>query len=243
VLTEVWFITFILTIIIPVTKEVIEDATVVCTFELVLLADIVANLAVLIRAFIIAFPSTVIVSITHPSTGDAVALWTLELCILVAPVPLTHLCILIAPVIAVRRAVTLPVLADAALLVLAGERLGAAGVCAAGLVLPAGTVLVPVAHPAHVDTPPVPASEGGVGTAGAEKPVSAVPTWAVQLICAIPAVVMTITTPLGQDAVGGAGAVLQVPGPVLRHHAGGHQPATVCPWTVLLITCVRTVGN
>ena len=128
VFTQFGLIAVVLTIIVTIAKEVVKDAAVVCTLELVFLADVVTNLVVLVRAFFRITTATVIVAVTHPALRNALALRALEVGVLATGPSLALRLLLIAPVLTVRRAVTAPVLADTAPLVLTLEGQGPTGV-------------------------------------------------------------------------------------------------------------------
>lgn len=171
------------------------------------------------------------------------ALWTLEFCIRMALLRLTLRLVLVAAILTVPRAITLPVLADAAFLVLALKRLRTASFAAVPFILPLGAVPVPVTHPAKVDTPAIATCEGGVRTAGSQRGSSPFVAWAVSLVGAVPAVIMAVTPPLWQDTVCGVRAVHQVRGPVLGHQAIGDKPPAVAGGTSHLVTGIRAVWH
>ena len=94
-----------------------HQPAVVDIFELDFMTDIVADLVLLVRAFLRIIISTDIVVVTHPPPRYALALRALEVSMLATGLAWPGL-LFIAPVFTARCAVAMPVLADTAPLVL-----------------------------------------------------------------------------------------------------------------------------
>ena len=138
------------------------------------------------------------------------ALRTLEVSILTAR-PLLTLCfVLVTAIFAVTSAIAPPVFADAALLVLALERVLSAGVHAVKFIFPLRTVLVSVTDPTHVDTATIATGESSIWTAGTQQLGATVHIWAIGFISSIPTVIVAVTPPFRQNAVGGSCASHQI---------------------------------
>ena len=142
------------------------------------------------------------------------ALRTLEVSILTARPLLTLSFVLVATIFAVPSAVAPPVLADAALLVLALERVFSAGVHAVKFIFPFRTVLVSVTDPTHVDTATIATGESSIWTAGTQQLDATVHIWAIGFIGSVPAVIVAVTPPFRQNAVGGSCASNQILGSI-----------------------------
>ena len=142
------------------------------------------------------------------------ALRTLEVSILTAR-PLLTLCfVLVTAIFAIPSAIAPPVFADAALLVLALERVFSAGVHAVKFIFPFRTVLVSVTDPTHVDTATIATGESSIWTAGTQQLDATVHIWAIGFIGSIPAVIVAVTSPFRQNAVGGSCASHQILGSI-----------------------------
>ena len=142
------------------------------------------------------------------------ALRTLEVGILTTRPLLTLRFVLVAAIFAVPGAVAPPVLADAALLILALERVFSAGVRAVKLILTLRTVSVSVTDPTHVDTATIATGESSIWTAGTKQLGATLHIWAIRFICSIPAVIMPVAPPFRQNAVGGFCASHQILGSI-----------------------------
>ena len=139
---------------------------------------------------------------------------TLEVGILTARPLLTFRFVLVAAIFAVPGAVAPPVFADAALLVLALERVFSAGVRAVKFILPLWTVSISVTDPTHVDTATIATGESSIWTAGTKQLGATVHIWAICFIGSIPAVIVAVAAPFRQNAVGGSCASNQILGSI-----------------------------
>lgn len=213
IVTGVRFVTVVSAIVVSVTVEMFQRALVVGTFELIFLALCVAHAVFFISTNFILVIAAIVVSVTNPRFWNTVAFWTFKLTFSRAFFRFTHFAIFIRHVVAIRRSIALPVLVDALSFVFTLEHVRTAGVGAVLLVLPVGAVVVPVAHPAHVDTPAVAAEEGGVRT----DPCFNL-SLAITFIRPIPAVIVSITDPLGQNAVRGFFTLNKIFMPCLGDH-------------------------